>query len=279
MMEMMDRQSASELIGQMSEPRFELIPANRIVERTTAALPPYATLTITCSPKKGVDATIETAVALAPQFARVVPHIGARMIRSEEHLETMLDKLRDHGIDEIFVVGSDQDQPLGPYRDGLELLQSLAARDHGLRRIGIPAYPEGQPKIDNDILTKDLQAKAPLADYAVTQMCFDSGQVLSWLREQREAGLQLPFYLGIPGPVKPDKLLRIAASIGVTDSLRFLRKNLKLSGKLLHGYDASDLMNAYTPHLNDPDYGIAGFHIYTFNELVTLKKYYERLAM
>ena len=110
-------------------------------------------------------------------------------------------------------------------------------------------------------------------------MCFDSTQALAWVRQQREAGFGLPVYLGIPGPVKPDKLLRIATSIGVTDSLRFLRKNLRLSGKLLHGYDASDLMNAYTPHLNESDYGIAGFHIYTFNELVTLKKIFERVAM
>ncbi|QDI91108.1 5,10-methylenetetrahydrofolate reductase [Salicibibacter halophilus] len=277
-MEMMDRQSSAERIGRMNEPRFELIPANRIVERATAALPPHATLTVTCSPKKGVDATIDTAIALAPRFAGVVPHIGARMVRSEKHLEGILDKLRINGLEEIFVIGSDQKQPLGPYRYGFELLRSLATRDHGLRRIGIPAYPEGHPNINNDILAEDLLVKAPFVHYAVSQMCFDSDQVLAWLRQQREAGLQLPVYLGIPGPVKPDKLLRIAANIGVTDSLRFLRKNLKLSGKLLHGYDASGLMNAYTPHLNESDYGIAGFHIYTFNELVTLKKTFDRVA-
>lgn len=269
---MMDQQSSAALFKQMGGPRFELIPANRIVERATATLPSQATLTITCSPTKGVDATIETSIALAPRFARVIPHIAARMIRDEEHLETVLDQLLAHDMDEIFVVGGDQKRPLGPYRHGLDLLQSLATREHGLHRIGIPAYPEGHPHIDHDILVEDTMAKASLAHYAVTQMCFNPDQVLAWLRRQREAGLQLPVYLGIPGPVKADKLLRIAARIGVTDSLRFLRKNLKLSGKLLRGYDATDLLNAYAPRLNEPDYGIAGFHTYTFNELDTLKK-------
>lgn len=276
---MMDQQSSTALFKQMGGPRFEVIPAPRTTERATTSLPSHATLTITCSPTKGVDATIETAIALAPHFDRVVPHIAARMVRSEEHLEGILDKLQAHDLDEVFVVGSDQKQPQGPYRHGLDLLQSLATREHGLRRIGIPAYPEGHPHINDDILAKDLMAKASFAHYAVTQMCFDPDQVLTWLRQQREAGLQLPLYLGIPGPVKPDKLLRISAQIGVTDSLRFLRKNLKLTGKLLRRYDPADLLNAYAPHLNEPDDGIAGFHVYTFNELDTLKKNFDNIAM
>lgn len=269
---MMDQQSSEVLFRQIGGPRFEIIPANRIVERATATLPSDATLTITCSPTKGIDATIETAIALAPHFTRVVPHMAARMIQSEEHLDAILDKLSAHDLDEIFVVGSDQEQPLGPYRHGLDLLQSLATREHELHSIGIPAYPEGHPHIDHATLDEDLMTKAAYAHYAVTQMCFDPDQVLAFLGRQREAGLQLPFYLGIPGPVRPDKLLRISARIGVTDSLRFLRKNLKLTGKLLRGYDASDLLNTYAPHVNDSDYGIAGFHTYTFNELDTLRK-------
>src|SRR5699024_3012764 len=100
-------------------------------------------------------------------------------------------------------------------------------------------------------------------------------QVLSWLRQQREAGLQLPVYLGIPGPVRLNKLIRIAARIGVTDSLRFLRSNLKVTGKILRGYDAAELLRAYDPYVNDSDYGIAGLHTYTFNEVDTLQKTWE----
>lgn len=269
---MMDQETSAALFKQIGGPRFEIIPAKRIVKRVTEALPYNSTLSVTCSPAKGVDTTVETTIELAPYFVQVVPHIAARMIRSEGHLDEVLDKLLEHDLDEIFVVGGDQGRPLGPYKNGLDLLQSLAEREHGLRSIGIPAYPEGHLHIDDDTLQRDLIAKAPFVHYAVTQMCFDSEQVLAWLLQQRAFGLQLSFYLGIPGPVKMDKLLRIAPRIGVTDSLRFLRKNLKLSGKLLRGYDASELVSAYTPHLNEPEYGIAGFHTYTFNELDTLKQ-------
>lgn len=269
---MSEQQSSAALFRQFGEPRFELIPVDGIVKRATAALPIHSTLSITCSPTQGVDYTVETSIELAPQFNRVVPHIAARMVRSEEHLDKVLDKLQTHDLDEIFVVGGDQEQPLGPYRHSLDLLNSLSTRDHGLQRIGITAYPEGHPHIDNYTLAKDLVEKAPFAHYAVTQMCFDSDQVLAWLRQQREDGLQLPFYIGIPGPVKLNKLIRIAARIGVTDSLRFLRGNLRLTGKLLRGYDASNLMSDYASYLNDADYGLAGLHTYTFNELDTIKK-------
>ncbi|RYG73173.1 methylenetetrahydrofolate reductase [Lentibacillus lipolyticus] len=270
-MTIMDQQSSAALFNQTEGSRFELIPTNGIVERATAALPPHATLTVTCSPKNGVDHTIDKAIALAPHFAQVIPHIAARMIRSEEHLNIVLDRLAEYDVNDVFIVGGDQEKPLGPYQHGLDVLQSLAARDNGLRSIGIPAYPEGHPHIDTDTLNQNLAAKAPLADYVVTQMCFDPEQVLAWLQQQRASGLQLPCYLGLPGPVRLDKLLRIAPRIGVTDSFRFLRKNLKLTGKLMRGYDPSDLVNAYTPYVNESNYGIAGFHVYTFNELDTLK--------
>ncbi|MBY7141750.1 methylenetetrahydrofolate reductase [Virgibacillus sp. NKC19-3] len=269
---MMDQQTSAALFNQVGGPRFELIPANHIVERATAALPPHATLTITCSPTNGIDATIDKSIALAAHFAKVVPHIAARMVRSEEHLNNVLDRLADQAIHEVFIIGGDQEKPLGPYHHGLELLKALATRENGPRRIGIPAYPEGHPHIRAETLNQDFAAKASLAHYAVTQMCFDTEQVFAWLQQQRASGLQLPYYLGIPGPVKLDKLLRIAPRIGVTDSLRFLRKNLKLSTKLIRGYDPGALVNAYTPYLNESDYGIAGFHIYTFNELDTLQK-------
>ncbi|WP_185959596.1 methylenetetrahydrofolate reductase [Lentibacillus cibarius] len=267
----MDQQTSATLFNQTGGPRFELIPTNGIVERATAALPSQATLTITCSPTNGINATVDKAIALAPHFARVIPHIAARMIRSDDHLNVVLDRLAAHDVNDVFIVGGDQEKPLGPYHCGLDLLQSLATHDNRALHIGIPAYPEGHPHIDTDTLQQDLKAKAPLAHYMVTQMCFDPEQVLAWLQQQRASGVQLPCYLGIPGPVKLNKLLRIAPRIGVTDSLRFLRKNLKLSRKLMRGYDPSDLVNAYTPYLNESDYGIAGFHMYTFNELETLK--------
>lgn len=271
-MTIMDQQSSAALFNQTGGPRFELIPAKEIVERATAALPSHATLTITCSPTNGIDATIDKSIALAPHFAKVIPHIAARMIRSEEHLNTVLDRLADHDMHEVFIIGGDQEKPLGPYDHGLELVQSLATQSNRPHRIGIPAYPEGHLHIETETLNQDFAAKASLADYAVTQMCFDPEQVFAWLQQQRASGLRLPCYLGIPGPVKLDKLLRIAPRIGVTDSLRFLRKNLKLSRKLMRGYDPGDLVNAYTPYLNESDFCIAGFHIYTFNELDTLKK-------
>lgn len=275
----MDQQAVTAIFQQKSGPRFEIIPAENIVERVKESLPSHSTLTVTCSPSKGIDASIETAVELAPHFAQVVPHIAARMIHSKEHLKKVFTRLKKNDINEIFVIGGDYREPIGPYAHGREVLEDLANYDHGLNHIGIPAYPEGHPNIGQTDLDDDIFQKEPYADYAVTQMCFDTKQVLTWLHDQRTAGLKLPVYLGIPGPVRLNKLLRIAPKIGVTDSLRFLKSNLKVSGKLFGGYDPSELIKSYDPYLRDEaEYNIAGLHMYTFNELSTLKKESETSA-
>lgn len=273
------RQSVNPASEQLSEPRYELIPTSRIIERAAATLPAHSTVSVTCSPAQGVDETVIVSVAMASHFARVIPHIAARMVHGEQHLADIVDKLSAAGLDEIFVVGGDQAEPLGPYRRGLDLLQALAHRDHGIRRIGVPAYPEGHPHIADDVLAQDLKEKTQYADYAVTQMTFDASGALQWLRGLRKADIRLPVYFGIPGPVRPDKLLRIAGRIGVTDSIRFLRSNLRLTGRLLRGYDAGELVKVYAPHIHDPDYGIGGFHIYTFNELDGVEAWRRRWAL
>jgi len=267
-----EQQSAASLFEQIGEVRFELIPAKNIIERAVYSLPSHATLTITCSPTKGIDTTIDMAITMAKNFTRVVPHIAARMVKSKNHLTDVLHTLKSYHLDEIFVVGGDYQNPLGPYHNGYDLLKAISKQDHHLRHIGIPAYPEGHPNVDQHTLDQDLMKKSAFATYTVTQMCFDFEQIFSWLKNQRDAGLTLPVYLGIPGPVRIDKLLRVASRIGVTDSLRFLRKNLRLSGKLLRGYDALTLLTNYTAHLNDINNNVSGLHAYTFNELDTIKK-------
>lgn len=269
---MTEQETMEVLFAQDGGPRFELIPTKRIVQQAKENLPAETTLTITCSPTHGIDQTIDTTIELAPHFDKVVPHIAARMVESEEYLDAVLEKLYDHKIADIFIVGGDQKEPLGPYENGLAVVKYVSEHEHRPRRIGVPAYPEGHPNVDDKTLARDLLEKTPFAQYAVTQMCFDTDQVLAWLQEQRESGVEIPIYLGIPGPVRPDKLLRIAPKIGVMDSLRFLRSNLKLSGKLLRGYDPGELIEAYTPHFNDSTYDISGFHTYTFNELSKFKK-------
>ena len=83
-------QSALSLL--LKEPRYEVIPVQGI-EQKVAALPYGATVTITASPKLGMDRTLDVSTALAARGFRVVPHLAARMVAGRGHLERLVQRL------------------------------------------------------------------------------------------------------------------------------------------------------------------------------------------
>ncbi len=249
--------------------QFEVLPTGQTIDAEVAAVAPVR-LTVTCSPRLGLDATIDAAVAHASVGCEAIPHLAARAVRDRAHLDAVLERMRAAGVGEAFVIGGDGAAPQGPYASAGELLASLA--DHPLRpaRIGIAAYPEGHPHIAPDSLAAALAEKAPIADYMVTQMCFHAGALTGWLRDTRAAGTTLPAVIGIPGVVERRKLLEVSARVGVGESLRFLRKQHGALA-LLTGRSsqlAQRLLDDLAPAIADPALGIDGLHLYTFNRLV-----------
>ena len=191
----------------------------------------------------------------------------------------MLRRLEWGGLRDIFVVGGDSKVPAGPFASGLELLEAMARLGAGIERVGVPAYPEGHPFVPKGELMRALLAKQPFASYAVTQICFDPGKTLAWLAEAREGGMDLPVYAGVPGVVDRRKLLRISLRIGLGDSVRFLKKQTGLSGRLLRprGYSPDALIEGLSPYVVDPDYGLRGFHINTFNHVEETEEWRRRM--
>ena len=249
-----------------------------------AFLPPGALVSVTASPAKGMDATIELSARLRERGFVVVPHLSAHMIRDRAHLIELLRRMADHGIDRAFVVGGDAEDP-GDYRDGLSLLRAMTDIGHGLREIGIPCYPQGHPTIPDATLLAALQAKAPFADYMTTQMCFDADAIGSWLRLRRSDGIGLPAVIGVPGVVEPHKLLSIATRIGVADSRRFVTKNARFVMRMIRSggfYKPDGLLESLAPLIADPAADVHGIHLYTFNAVELTERwrlrYLERLA-
>lgn len=89
-------------------------------------------------------------------------------------------------------------RPAGDYADGLALLEALSRLPGRPARLGVPAYPEGHGQLEAGLLQRDLDAKARLADYAVTQMCFESAPLLDWLRRQRAGDYRCRSMRGFP---------------------------------------------------------------------------------
>ncbi len=250
----------------VAAPKFELVPLKNALDQA-AFLPPGALVSVTASPAKGMEATIELSARLHEHGYTVVPHLSAHMIRDRAHLAELLARMDDTGLDRAFVVGGDAEDP-GEFRDGLSLIRAMADGGHRLREIGVPCYPQGHPTIPDEALLSALAAKAPLVDYMTTQMCFDASAVEGWLRARRADGIALPVVIGIPGVAEPQRLLSIATRIGVADSRRFVTKNARFVVRMIRSggfYKPDGLLASLAPLIADPAAGVHGIHLYTFN--------------
>lgn len=252
----------------LSSPTFELIPLKNVHDQA-AALPGGATVSVTASPAKGIEATVELAIALEGEGFRAIPHLSARMIRDRPHLADLLAPLAEAGIDRAFVVGGDADEP-GEFLDGLALLRAIAELGGGPREIGVPCYPQGHADIADAALLAALRDKAPFASYMTTQLCFDPRAIAGFIAARRAEGISLPVKLGIPGVAEAQKLMAISARIGVRDAGRFLMKNTRFVGQLLASgglYRPTGLLEKLAPVIADPAAGVVDLHVYTFNQV------------
>lgn len=248
--------------------RLEVLPVEGIVERVVAALPRDLHLTVTCSPRLGVDRTVSVAEDLVSAGYRVTPHLAASMVADRLHVERIARRLDAARVTDVFVVGGDAKEPAGDYRSAAALLDHLTSTPTPPSEIGIAGYPDGHPLICDDDLYKALVDKARFATYLVTQMCFDTAAINRWVTTIGQLGVDVPVHLGVPGPVQRKKLVEISARIGVGGSVRFMTKNRRAMTQLL-------LRRRYCPErlvteasrLEPLAKRIGGLHVFTFNQL------------
>ena len=254
----------------------ELMPIGSLEEQMRALLP-GSTVTVTCSPKMGVDVTVKEAVTLAGHGFDVVPHLAARQIAGKSQLEDILNKLGDAGIDSIFVPGGDVATPTGDFDSALQLLRAMSELDHNISRIGVAAYPEGHPFINHETLINTLRLKQEFATTCVTQMCFNGDKITKWIGSIRNEGITLPIRLGLPGAVERKKLFKFSLRMGVGDSARFLIKQTRTVRKLMAAkiYQPDDLVYHLADYVGVARFNIVGFHLYTFNQLETTNRWRE----
>jgi methylenetetrahydrofolate reductase (NADPH) len=259
----------------LTTPRYEILPFAK-AEAQAAEVSVPLRLTVTVSPKHGIDRSLEVAERLRPLGHAVTLHLSARMVRGAAHLDEILARSARAGIDDFLVVGGDAPEPLGPYAEAAQVLELIHAHELRPERLGIGAYPEGHPLIPAAGLDAALARKAEIADYLVTQLCFDSTVLVRWLEGVRTRGIAQPAYVGVVGPVERRRLLEISTRIGVGTSLRFLRKQRGITTLFRKPADtAARFYDAIAPAVDRGDHGLAGFHFFTFNDLLGTRQWYE----
>jgi methylenetetrahydrofolate reductase (NADPH) len=255
--------------------RFEVLPFDDIVAEA-ARLPRAARVAVTCSPRHGPDRGLETAARLRQLGHSLTLHVAARMVRDRDHVDRLLAGMGEAGIEDLFLIGGDVEQAVGEYSSAVELLPLVAEHPERPELVGVAGYPEGHPLISDDELERALRAKSPLADYVVTQMCFDAEALRAWIERERERGMELPVVIGMPGKVTRRKLLGMSVRIGVGPSLDFLRKQRGLRALLSRRSTADRLWDGVTPLLDDARLAVSGFQYFTFNELLQTWEWHQR---
>jgi len=260
----------------LRHPRYEVLPLAGAEALAAACVPTEVTLTVTAL-ARGLEPTIALAERLAGRGYRAVPHLSARLVRDEAHLRDVLRRLAAAGVDDAFVVAGDPPEPAGPYPDALSLLEAMAAIGHPFRQVGIAGYPEPHPVIPDDRTARAMWDKRLHATYVVSNLCFDAGTIAAWVAALRERGVTLPVHVGLPGPVPVARLARIAARIGLGESARFLRRHTDWARLAVPGaYRPDRLLSAVAARLADPALGVAGLHVFTFNELASTERWRRR---
>lgn len=250
---------------------FEVVPMKSLTG-AIEHLPAGCEVSVTCSPVKGIEETQRITEDLLAKGYVAIPHISARMVRDHAHAVELAGWFRSTGVDRIFVVGGDHEEP-GDYPGAVEFLADLLETDHGLHTVGVTAYPDGHAFLSDEIVRNALAQKerlltqAGVAAFCSTQMCFDPITIGKWMRQMREQGIEMPIHLGISGVVDKTKLLTMGARLGIGQSLSYLKKNKAAVAKMLTAtsYDPNDLLIPLSDDMLN--LGVDGLHVFTFNQV------------
>jgi methylenetetrahydrofolate reductase (NADPH) len=268
------------LLAALERPRYEVLPLTGITDDVLAHVPPAVKVTVTASPSRGLEPTLQVVETLVSRGYEAVPHLSARLIRHPQHLEEVMMRLQAAGVHEVFVIAGDARQQAGEFADAAGLLSAMGEFRDRFREIGISGYPESHQFISDESTIEAMFEKEPMATYIVSQIAFDAAVIATWIRRVRDRGTLLPIWVGVPGVVDNRKLLRTSLRIGLGESARFLRAHRGwLRAFALRGrYMPTELLYELAPSLNDPAARIGGVHIYTFNELERTERWRRELV-
>lgn len=265
---MRNKRTTATLVRLLENARYEVLPTASTEDKVLEHVPRDRTLTVTASPSKGLEATLDLAERLAGHGYPTVPHLAARMVSGRSELAEIAERLRGKGITSVFVPGGDA-EAVGDYPDALALLEDLRDLGSPFAHVGITGYPESHPTIHDDLTVQSMWDKRRYATHIVSNLTFDPAVVRDWVRRLRARGVAMPLLVGIPGPVERAKLLGMATRIGVGESTKFLAKNKGLFARLAApgGFTGETFLERCAPALGEDGALVEGLHVFTFNQI------------
>jgi methylenetetrahydrofolate reductase (NADPH) len=262
------------MVRLLENARYEVLPTATIEDKLLEHVPVDRTITVTASPSKGLEPTLDLTERLIGHGYVAIPHLAARMVHDRAELAEIARRLVDGGITHVFVPGGDAD-PVGDYPDALSMLEDLKALGSPFAQVGITGYPESHPTIADDLTIQSMWDKRRFATHVVSNLTFDPSVLANWVRRMRARGITMPLLLGLPGPVDRAKLLSMAGKIGVGESTRFLVKHKGTFARLAApgGFTGEKFLQKCAAELAAPEFGVEGVHVFTFNQVAETEKW------
>jgi methylenetetrahydrofolate reductase (NADPH) len=256
------------------------------IKASKAEIPPGTPINIAFLGNEVHAQRVQAARAIRECGFEPVPIISSRRLHSQEDLDSFLEALVKVANPERFiVVGGDPATPAGPYPDSLRLLESGVLERHAIRHVGIVAYPEGHPKIDDGTLWRALRWKLAFLKDAgcsveiTTQFGFDAEAIVRWIERLRGEEIDTLVRIGIPGPTDVGKLLRFARQFGVVASAGIVRE---------YGFSLTNLLDRIGPErfferlllgMTGQDLGTVLFHLYPFGGITDGVRWMNRFLL
>ena len=231
-------------------------------------------VSITFLPGDNYRHNVETAAALRRAGFNSVPHIAAREMPSREALNDFLVRARrEADVRRIVLIAGDVIAAKGPFKSSHDVAASGLIEAHGITSVSVAGYPEGHPYLEGEhpfetlAAWRDWGARSGVRVDIVTQFCFESGPILSWIGELQTRSIDLPVTIGLAGPATLATLTKFGLRCGIGNSMRALRGQIGRFGRLLTDNGPDDVVRgllAAPPAATGP---IAGFHLFPFGGL------------
>ena len=241
-----------------------------------AILPKDTCVYIPSLPGLPLARTLEAVAAIRAAGLDPVPHVSARRILSRAEFSAFLKTAATaYGVHRVMLIGGDEPEPKGPFRDSLQILEEGVLAEAGIREIGVAGYPEGHPRISREELETAFRNKMRLAReqglglYVVTQFCFAPARVVEFCAHLARIAPAVMVYVGVAGPTDPVALARYAQRCGVSVSLRALRNLGTGIAKLVTHTDPGEQLLAVARYsaMREPS-NVVGLHLFSFGGVV-----------
>lgn len=250
-------------------------PDRKSLDAAARSMPKGARVYVAALPGQSPDRQIDVCREVRRLGLIPVPHVVARNLADRDALDALLGRLsQEAGVDRALVLGGDRDVPAGEYDCSLELIESGLLQEHGIDKIAIAAYPEGHPRIADEVLDEARAAKVAAARRAglevilITQVCFDADTIVRFLRRLRAQGVTERVRVGVAGPARIATLIKYAVICGVGPSLRSIRERQSVARNLLSPETPEKLILELEDAVEaEPALNVWGIHFFTFASL------------